>query len=733
MAKFWKKNKDLVVSGTLATVIGGLLLSLGGLFQDFFANAYAQLGIYDYYAGMDIATALLVVAGIAAIWLFIRRRKKTKRKQLASRRSLAIFIIIVALIVSGGIGLNIYHRLHSKNVFTVVIAQFDGADPKEHMISQRLEKMINDQHHTDIQVILLPETIASEKQATRIGKQHHANVVIRGFYHNDEPKQIIAYAHLIHDVTIDQNVIINPTGESILSGMIDTTITTSGTLTFGMAVDHMNAGVIQLSSFLIGVNQINKEEWPAAERSFAAALAQSASAPLLTRDILLYFRGLTWLIQDKLDNGRQDLEAVVASRANGVTSSMRSNAHHALGYIAKDAKKYADAEAHYTQAIVHNNRSVGAYISRGITRGDLKKYDEALKDFDKAIVLAKDIDAPYGYPYNGRGVIFYMQDKKDEALREFDKAIALDKKNVNYLANKGVLLTEKNQFTQAIELFDKAIKIEPNQADLYFKRGFAYERKGNTVKAVNDYTTAIKYNPRYIDPYNNRGAIYLEAKEFDKAIKDFDRALSVDPADVDLYINRSLALYSKGIQLMVHEATKNEGTELIKKAAADAETSIKLNPEMPDGYVVIGQIHLLNGEEYYAQALEAFNQAIERDDRNGKVYAMRGLIFAVEERYDEALADYNAAITFNPRHPDAYLGRARLKMGLEFDLEGALADYNTAAYVAPQDPKVYLERAHFYHMMLQDENKARKDAEKVIELAKNSPEAAKARDILAEL
>ena len=60
-------------------------------------------------------------------------------------------------------------------------------------------------------------------------------------------------------------------------------------------------------------------------------------------------------------------------------------------------------------------------------------YDEALKDYDKAI----ELDPNYTFAYNNRGLAFYKLDKFEEALKDYDKAIELDPSYTFVYNNRG--------------------------------------------------------------------------------------------------------------------------------------------------------------------------------------------------------------------------------------------------------------------------------------------------------
>lgn len=87
----------------------------------------------------------------------------------------------------------------------------------------------------------------------------------------------------------------------------------------------------------------------------------------------------------------------------------------------------------------------------------IRKYDEAISDYKRAIFLRGDV---YQYHYNLANVYF--------DLRQFEKAI---------------------------EYYSSAININPNDADIYSNRGTCYMQLRQPILAFNDYKKTVELNP----------------------------------------------------------------------------------------------------------------------------------------------------------------------------------------------------------------------------------------------
>lgn len=74
------------------------------------------------------------------------------------------------------------------------------------------------------------------------------------------------------------------------------------------------------------------------------------------------------------------------------------------------------------------------------------------------------------------------------------------------------------------------------------------------------------------------------------------------------------------------------------------------------------------------EAMEALNRAIDKFERHALAYERRGYINYRLRNYKDAMYDFTKSIDINPRNPEAYLGRAKVKIK-ESNLQAAIEDY----------------------------------------------------------
>ena len=117
----------------------------------------------------------------------------------------------------------------------------------------------------------------------------------------------------------------------------------------------------------------------------------------------------------------------------------------------------------------------------------------------------------------------------DEALASYDKAIALKPDYAEAYNNRGNALKDLKRLDEALASYDKAIALKPDYAEAYNNRGNALRDLKRLDEALASYDKAIALKPDYAEAYNNRGNALKDLKRLDEALVSYDKALSLEP------------------------------------------------------------------------------------------------------------------------------------------------------------------------------------------------------------
>lgn len=213
------------------------------------------------------------------------------------------------------------------------------------------------------------------------------------------------------------------------------------------------------------------------------------------------------------------------------------------------------------------------------------------------------------------------------AIADCSRVIGLQPNNPAGYSCRGFAYSYIFSYKEAFADFNRAIELAPNDPNLYFERGHTYDRNDQTDRAIADFSQAIKLNPQFADAYYFRGLNYTYKKPVDTlgANLDFSQAIKLDPTQVRYYEARG---------------------------------------------------RLRNDFKDYQGAIADYTKVIQRVP-SANAYSDRGFAFAALGKNDEAMTDYNQAISLTPQHMRAYYGRGlvRAKRG---DKKGAMSDLQRA-------------------------------------------------------
>ena len=137
-----------------------------------------------------------------------------------------------------------------------------------------------------------------------------------------------------------------------------------------------------------------------------------------------------------------------------------------------------------------------------------------------------------------------------------------------------------------------------------------------------------------------------------------------------------------------------------KNNAASLGESVEIYNQIIEENPRQGRLYTLRASSWWARgesekALADYDRAIELGYREPRAYSSRGLFHAAVGNYDKAVADFTKAIERGANDDTPYINRAAVYLSQErFDL--ALKDYNEATRVAPENPTGYQLRAILY-------------------------------------
>ena len=231
----------------------------------------------------------------------------------------------------------------------------------------------------------------------------------------------------------------------------------------------------------------------------------------------------------------------VALVAEESDNDLAARAWSSVGYLLLNENPEASISAN-DRAIRLKGDFAEAYYNRGVSKGTLERYDDAITDYDQAIRLKPD----YAEAYNNRGISKAALERYDDAIADYDQAIRLRPDFAETYNNRGASKAVLGRYDDATADFDEAIRLRRDYAEAYYNRGNTKDELGRYNDAIADYDETIRLKPDYAEAYNNRGNAKAEFGRHDDAIADYDQAIHLEPDSAEAYYNRGNAKAALG-------------------------------------------------------------------------------------------------------------------------------------------------------------------------------------------
>ena len=138
---------------------------------------------------------------------------------------------------------------------------------------------------------------------------------------------------------------------------------------------------------------------------------------------------------------------------------------------------------------------------------------------------------PYSYFY--RGQAYRRLGKFNEALSDYDKTVLLKPDLAPAFFETGLAYEGQEKYKQAVSAYDKALKISVDNVEYLFQRCIAKHQSGDLAGAREDCRKVVKIKPDHVDAWRKLGRVYEDQKQWAKAKECYNEILKLDPNDKD--------------------------------------------------------------------------------------------------------------------------------------------------------------------------------------------------------
>lgn len=194
----------------------------------------------------------------------------------------------------------------------------------------------------------------------------------------------------------------------------------------------------------------------------------------------------------------------------------------------------------------------------------------------------------------------------------------------SYNLMRGIELAENEEYDEALTYLQKELDANPKNGEAHMHMGFIYEAQDELGHALSSYNKALKF---------------LSSKSESR------------------------------YEALLHRAKLYHELDNDDKAQTDLAQLIKENPEYYEAYSERAFLYYLNDQYDLADA--DYRKMIALDDGNIEGYIGLGLNADEQDKYQEAIKQYDIAIKLSPNYSHAYSYRAESRMALKQWAEAA--------------------------------------------------------------
>lgn len=250
------------------------------------------------------------------------------------------------------------------------------------------------------------------------------------------------------------------------------------------------------------------------------------------------------------------------------------------------------------------------------------------------------------------------------------------------------------QFNNAIVEYKKSLS-----DNNYFKIAKAFELKGNTGEAYKNYKEYLKKDSLNLNVNYNYGLLLIELSKYTEAKKVFQQLLQTN--------NNPVYHYYLGISF---EKLNNNSS-----AFSSFNKASKLDSLYFKSNYKLAVMH--TNQKEFTNALEICNRFLKDDKDNSEMLKLRSQIFFVQEKFQEAIEDFNHLLLLNQE--DVFIFQKLAKAYFETkQYEESVLIYS-ALLEKKEEAEYYLSRGICYGY-LDKLKEAEVDIKKAIDLKRHT-------------
>jgi protein O-GlcNAc transferase len=372
-----------------------------------------------------------------------------------------------------------------------------------------------------------------------------------------------------------------------------------------------------------------RKDWPAAQQEFATALR-------LNPDFAAAHMHLGLALQAQNQNGLEELARAEQLAPRNTTIALE------YGKALADAGQDAQAIPVFRSILEHDPGSVAATYQMALT---LQRTGQA----QQAVLLLKKVVV--AQPNNAEALtnlgmaLCQIQTAKD-AVPVLQHSLALDPSSVTAHQDLAAAYVQLSQFADAVRELREALKLAPDLPQLHYNLGLALKWQDDAADAVPELEAAEKLNPSAPEAPYLLGILYMQTGRYDDAAREMSRSLKLRPQNGDGWATLG-SVYEK--------------LNRLPEAVTALHEAIRQMPDQPDAHLTLASVLVKQNQsaEAFAERKVAANlMRANMNRQRAEVATNTGNTLLRSGSVDDAIVQFQDALSYDPNYTDAHLGLA---------------------------------------------------------------------------
>ncbi|KAL5206945.1 hypothetical protein ABZP36_031380 [Zizania latifolia] len=274
------------------------------------------------------------------------------------------------------------------------------------------------------------------------------------------------------------------------------------------------------------------------------------------------------------------------------------------GNAAYKKKDFETAIQHYTKAMELDDEDISYLTNRAAVYIEIGKYDECIKDCDKAVERGRELRADFkmvsrALTRKGTALVKLAKTSKDYdiAIETFQKALTehrnpdtlkrlneaerakkeleqqeyYDPKLADEEREKGNEFFKEQKYPDAVKHYTEALRRNPKDPRVYSNRAACYTKLAALPEGLKDAEKCIELDPTFSKGYTRKGAIQFFMKEYDKAMETYQAGLKHDPNNPELL---------DGVKRCIEQINKANRGEVSQEELQERQNKAMQDPEI---------------------------------------------------------------------------------------------------------------------------------------------------------